>query len=143
MLLGGEGMKRIVSGITLMPLLLAMLSLPFNIKLIKAEWTGTVYIRSDGRIDLPDAPIITYDNVTYTLTDNIDYGIVVERDDIIVDGAGYTVTGGLYGAVSLVDRSNVTIKNMEIEGSGRSGTGVYLERSSNNIIYGNNITDKD
>jgi parallel beta-helix repeat protein len=42
-----------------------------------------------------------------------------------------------------VDRNNVTIKNIEIEGSGRSGTGVYLERSSNNIIYRNNITGKD
>jgi hypothetical protein len=91
-------MRRMVSGITLMFLLLAMLSLPFpffNIKPIKAEWTGTVYIRADGRIDPPDAPIITCDNRTYTLTDNIDCGIVVERDNIIVDGAGYTVTGGL------------------------------------------------
>lgn len=38
-------------------------------------------------IDPPDAPIITYDRKTYTLTDNITTsadGIVIERDDIIL-----------------------------------------------------------
>jgi len=59
-------------------------------------WTGTVYIRADGSIDPPDAPIITYDNVTYTLTDNIassDCGIIILRDGIVIDGAGFSVEG--------------------------------------------------
>lgn len=39
-------------------------------------------IRADGSIDPSDVLIITYDNVTYTLTDNITSsadGIVVEK----------------------------------------------------------------
>ena len=77
-------------------LLLGMLSLAFNIKPAKAEWTGTVYIRSDGSIDPPDAPISSVDNITYTLTGNITSdadGIVVERSNIIIDGSGYTLQG--------------------------------------------------
>jgi hypothetical protein len=56
--------KKLVSGIVLILLLMAMSSLTLNIKSTKAEWTGTVYIRADGNIDPPDAPIITHDNVT-------------------------------------------------------------------------------
>jgi len=41
-----------------------MLGMALNIQPAKA-WTGTVYIRADGSIGPADAPIITYDNVTY------------------------------------------------------------------------------
>jgi hypothetical protein len=71
-----------------------VLLLAFNIKPAKGAWTGTVYIRADGSIYPLDAPIMTYDNLTYTLTENItssDNGIIVERDNIILDGAGYTI----------------------------------------------------
>jgi hypothetical protein len=77
-----------------MLLLMAMFSLAFNVKPVKGEWTGTVYIRADGSIYPSDAPIITYDNVTYTLTGNITSnanGIVVERDNIAIDGKGFAI----------------------------------------------------
>jgi len=89
-------MERVVSGLILMLLLTGMLLSAFIIQPVKAEWTGTVYIRADGSIDPPNAPIITYDNITYTLTDNIASsadGIVVERDNIIIEGVGYTLEG--------------------------------------------------
>jgi parallel beta-helix repeat protein len=110
----------------------------------QAETTETIYIRADGSIDPSDAPIITFDNITYTLTDNITSsadGIVVERDNIVIDGAGYTVEGagawesrGIY----LGGRGNVTIENMEV---GKFYWGIKLEESSNNSIQGNNITN--
>jgi hypothetical protein len=59
-------------------------------------WSGTVYIRTDGSIDPPDAPIISHDNITYALSDNImsyENGIVVERNNIILDGNYFTVQG--------------------------------------------------
>jgi parallel beta-helix repeat protein len=162
----GEGMKRIASGILLMLLLVTMSSLSSNIKPVKSTWTGTVYIRADGSIYPSDAPIITYDNVTYTLTGNITStadGIVVERDNIIIDGEGYTIRGT--GAsdskgINVSGRYNVTIKNTCIKsfyyGIGLfhssknsicrnnitdNGDGVWLEDSSNNIMSGNNITN--
>ena len=133
--------KKIISGIMLTLLLTGIFSLAINIRPIKSTWTGTVYIRADGSIDPPDAPIITHDNVTYTLTDNITSsgdGIVVERDNIIIDGAGYTLQGtGAYTGIDLAGRTNVTIKNITITAFA-CGIGLYY--SSNNTVSGNTIT---
>jgi parallel beta-helix repeat protein len=100
--------------------------------------TGTICIRADGSIDPSTAPISSVDNVTYTFTDNIYDPIIVERDNIVVDGAGYTVQGtGSGTGLSLSGRSNVTIKNTSID---NFNTGILLDSSSNNSISGNNIT---
>jgi len=125
-------MKRTVSGIMLIFLLMAMFSLTFEIKPARGEWTGTVYIRADGSIDPPDAPIITYDNVTYFLMDDIQSpgdGIVIERSNIILEGGGYTVEGAIYaieqpymGIRLLAD--NVTIKDLKIQ---RFKFGIWLQ----------------
>jgi parallel beta-helix repeat protein len=130
--------KKTASAIMLTLLLTSMLTLAFNIQPVKAS--GTIYIRADGSIDPPDAPISTVDYVTYTLTANVTSdanGIVVERDNIIVDGAGYTVQG-IVSDVSMgigVSGNNVTIKNVEIV---TFGYGVFLIGSSNSVS-GNTI----
>ena len=97
-----------------------------------------VYIRPNGSIDPPTAPISTVDNVTYTFSGNIYDEIVVERDNIVVDGAGYSVqeVGGT--GIYLYGRNNVTIKSMEVIAG---FTGILLKNSSNNSVYGNNMTD--
>jgi parallel beta-helix repeat protein len=116
-----------------------VLPLAFNIQPVKA--IGTIYIRADGSIDSLDAPISTFDNVTYTLIGDITGaadGIVVEKDEIVIDGAGYTLQGtGWFGnGINLIQRSNITIKNTRIRNFHYC---IYLEQSSNNIISGNNI----
>jgi len=158
-------MKRLTSAIILILFLIGTLTLKFNTQLSKSEWTGTVYIRADGSIDPPTAPITTVDNVTYMLTDNITSsadGIVVERDNIVIDGGGHTLQGTgayPYKGVDLSHRSNVTIKNTKIatfyygiwlyhssnnlitENNVAENTwdGIYIDHSSNNIVTGNNI----
>ena len=70
------------------------LTLAFNVQPVRAS--ATIYIRADGSIDPPTAPIYTADNITYTLTGNITAdadGIVIERDNVVWEGAGYTVQG--------------------------------------------------
>jgi parallel beta-helix repeat protein len=120
-------------------LLMGMLALTFNIQSAKAS--GTIHIRADGSIDPPDAPISSVDNVTYTLTGNVTSdadGIVVERDNIVVDGADYTIQGtGSGTGIALSDRSNVTIRNVVIK---KFFLGIELKRSTNNAVYGNDIT---
>jgi len=120
-------------------LLLSMSALAFNIQPVKAS--GTIYIRSDGSIDPPDAPISTVDNVTYTLTGDITSdsdGIVVERNNTIIDGNRCTLQGSGTGTgIDLSERNNVTVKNMDINAF---AYGLRLNSTSNNIIYGNNIT---
>jgi parallel beta-helix repeat protein len=51
----------------------------------------------------------------YTFTDDVDGTIVIERDDIVLDGAGYALRGsGVSSGIWLQDRNNVTIKNVNI-----------------------------
>ncbi len=129
--------RKLVSGIMLTLLLTGALTLVFDIQSVKAS--GTIYIRADGSVEPEGTPISSIDNVTYTFTDNIYDEVVVERDNIVVDGAGCTLqgTGGGDG-IHLSYRSNVTIKNMEIK---RFECGIYLYGSSDNSISGNNITE--
>jgi parallel beta-helix repeat protein len=136
--------------------------LSFNVEPVEG-WTGTIYIWANGYVDPPDAPIVTYDYTTYTLTDNITstaegIGIIVERDNIIINGAGYTVQGPGYMGISLFG-SNVTIKDINIinysyaiyigdislnnsivrSNIENNRVGISLEGSSNNRISRNNI----
>jgi len=130
---------KAVLAITLTLLMLtSILMLAFNIRLIKAS--GTIYIRVNGKVD-PDTAPIQRDNNLYTFADSIYDSIVVERDNVVVDGAGYTLQGT--GTVSskgldLSERSNITIKNMEIKAFEH---GIDLSGSSNNIIQGNTMTN--
>jgi parallel beta-helix repeat protein len=100
--------------------------------------SSTIYIRADGRVDPQGSPFSSPDNITYTLLTSIQSAIVVERDNIIVDGNGYTVqgVGGGYG-IDLTRRINVTVKNIEIKAFFH---GIYLWYSLNNSIIGNSIT---
>jgi parallel beta-helix repeat protein len=113
--------------------------------------TGTVYIRADGSIDPPTAPIQRYGD-TYFLTGDIfseGSGISIARNNMTLDGLGYTLIGtnamsswGIF--MSYIH--NVTIKNMTISnfgntiGSSRIGGGIYLYYGCSNIkISVNNI----
>lgn len=130
--------RKAVSGIMLTLLLIGMYTLAFNIQSVKA--TGTVYIRADGSVDPPTAPISSVDNVTYTLTADISDSIVIERDNILVDGAGYALKGTGKGGglgLDLSHRINVTLKNSTVT---NFEIGIWLYYSSDNTIVGNNAT---
>ena len=107
-------------------------------------WTGVVYIGADGSIDPPTAPIVTSDKVTYTLTGNITTdadGILVERENVTIDGAGYTVNGSwvyLSRGIDIFGVNNVIIKGVRIE---NFYEGIKLIACSGNSIFGNNITN--
>ena len=61
----GELFKRIFAIVLSVLLVLSMLTLAFNIQPVKAS--GTIYIRADGSIDPPTAPIQRVGDY-YTLT---------------------------------------------------------------------------
>ena len=136
--------KNVMLGIMLTLLLIGMLTLAFNIQPLKSEWTGTVYIRADGSIDPPSAPITTCDSITYILTGNLtsdEDGIVIERENIILDGNGYLLRGNGSGCgVHLFSVNNVTIKNLNIK---NFYNGILIDSSSYNTIYGNNVTNNE
>jgi parallel beta-helix repeat protein len=137
-----------------------LIGLALDIPTVKAS--ETIYIRSNGSVDPPTAPISSVDNVTYTFNDNISESIVVERSNITIDGAGYTVEGAGSGSgFRLYKVSNVTVKKANIKsffygvylnstfGSSVSENnvtantydGIRLEQSSGNTISRNNVTE--
>lgn len=134
-------MKKLTSTIALLlALSFALVSLPI-IGVVKAD--STIYIRADGTIEGTDK--IQRDGNAYTFTDDIFDPIVVDRNNIVIDGAGYILQGngsgmGILGitGISLDYRSNVTIKNIQIK---NFYSGIWLRDSSNNIISGNNIIE--
>jgi len=128
-------MKRTVSTSLFVMLLTSMLCSAF--KIMPAEAAGTIYIRADGSIDPPTAPISSLDNVTYTFTGNTSDHVEVYRNNIIIDGAGHKLQGsGSSSGIYLYYRSNVTIMNMEIRAF---NDGIHLQQCSGINIVGNSI----
>ena len=130
---------KTASIIMLSLLVTSALALAYNIQPVRAS--GTVYIRADGSIDPSTAPIQRNGDM-YTLTGNITSdadGIVIERDNIVLNGAGYTVQGtGSGTGITLSGRTNVTTRNTMIKAF---NVGIWVGTSSNyNSMSGNNIT---
>jgi parallel beta-helix repeat protein len=127
--------RQMVSGIMLILLLIGMLTLAFNIQPVRAS--GTIYIRADGSIDPPTAPIQRHGNL-YVLTGNISSSIVIQKSNITVEGDGYSVQGSQSGnGFDLTSISNVTITNTNIMGF---MYGIMIHLCSKCKIIGNNVT---
>jgi len=116
-----------------------LIGLAFNVQPVEAS--GTIYIRTDGSIE-GTTDISTVDSVTYTFTDNIfNQSIVVERSNIMIDGAGFTVQGTGSGdgiKLSMLGYSNVTLKNIKVT---NFYMGIVLIYSHNNTLIGNTATN--
>ena len=124
-------------------LLIGILTLAFTIQRVKAS--GTIYIRSNGKVDPPTAPISTVDNIIYTFTDDIKYptylGIVIERNNIVVNGNGHKILGSGDGdGFSLSNISNVTIKNVNVE---EFSYGIFTSSSININISKSSIANNE
>lgn len=98
-----------------------------------------VYIRSDGTVDPATAPIQRAGNI-YTFTGDLtNTTIIVEHDNIVIDGAGFKLQGNgpmWNTGITLTNRNNVIIENIDVRNYLYS---VYLTSSSNIIVYGNNM----
>ncbi|XHH09240.1 MAG: nitrous oxide reductase family maturation protein NosD [Candidatus Bathyarchaeia archaeon] len=108
---------------------------------------GVIRITPEGTVEGTDK--ISQNGNTYTLTGDINGGvedgavyISIERDDVVLDGAGKTVQGTNGGtAIGIYGRSDVTIKNLRIV---NFGTGIELytySLDSNTIASNNRIID--
>jgi hypothetical protein len=83
-----------------------------------AKTSSPIYVRADGSVDLSSSPVSRDDDL-YWLIDNIitnaDEGIVIERDNMTLDGAGYLIRGvGTGHGVEACHRTHLTLKNVEI-----------------------------
>jgi parallel beta-helix repeat protein len=131
-----EKMKKIASTlISLLVLSLVLVSFP-QIEEVKAQ--EAIYIRSDGSVEGTDK--IQRVGTVYSFMDNIDGSIVVEKDNIVIDGAGYALQEDGIGegkGISLDGRTNITIKNVHLIDFVPC---IHLNNSPNNIIANNTLT---
>jgi parallel beta-helix repeat protein len=110
----------------------------FSCRVSPVKAADPIHINSDGSISKP-ANIATPDNVTYAFTDNINDAIVVDRENIMIDGYSYTLQnpGGLDNGI-LINSDNVTIKNLKIKGFSNA---VFLYLVTQCKIIGNTLTE--
>jgi parallel beta-helix repeat protein len=117
----GMRMNRRVFWAMVFTLLMNVFALAFFVQ--PAHATGTIYIRPDGSIDPPTAPIQRSGSV-YTLTEDIIFedvpvGIEIERDNVTLDGLGRVINEtvppyvGSIG-ISVYRHGNVTIRNVVV-----------------------------
>jgi parallel beta-helix repeat protein len=99
---------------------------------------GANYIHADGTIT--GTFNIQQNGNLYTYTNTVAGQLIVEKDNVIIDGAGYTLQGSNGRGIDLSNRSNVTVQNMVIKLEG--GYSIQLSNSSGCTIRGNTLTWK-
>ncbi len=132
--------KRLIAAVLLVVLVSASGILAYRYVLSQplTKSYPTVHIRADGSVEGTDK-IASTDSNTYTLTGNLNASLVVEKDDIVVDGANHTIQGlGNWTGIDLQGVSQVTVRNFRIM---NYETGIYLMNSSYITIAGNEITN--
>ncbi|MEM2099514.1 MAG: NosD domain-containing protein [Candidatus Bathyarchaeia archaeon] len=149
-------------GILTLILILITLSDTISASYVSSE---AIIIHSDGSVTPSSAPIVRSGNI-YTVTDDIakpgittNEGIIIEKDNIILDGKGHELKGNGQGSAILMEgRSGVTVKGFLLTNfywgiEVRNCTQcvfyqnnlsaimypIYLVGSSNNKFYHNNI----
>jgi parallel beta-helix repeat protein len=104
-----------------------------------------IYLRADGTIEPVSAPI-QQDGSVYTFVGDITHpsydGIIIERSNIVVNGAGYLLRGSgavyTYGIDVPAGVGNLTITHVTIT---NFYSCIRLVESSGNVIHGNTVTD--
>jgi parallel beta-helix repeat protein len=124
--------RRAIASLLLI-LSVVLVSFP-QIGIVKAQ--DTIYIRADGSVEGTDK--IQRNGNIYTFTGDVSDSIIVEKDDIVINGAGYQLQGNNSEYGIKLESGGVTIKNMKISNF-EYGIYVYLT-SHNNIIVDNDIT---
>jgi len=134
--------NKVIAIIMLLALLLAtIITLGMDMKSVEAEGVKTIYIKADGTIEPSNANITTSDSVKYTFNGTNYYPIVIERNNITVDGNGFAVQGKKdYRSIgiNLYNLNNVTIANVTVRDFGH---GIKLNETSNIKILGNTFNN--
>ncbi len=149
-------------------LLLVSIFIVSAISSVQATYTDTtsITINSDGSVTPMSAPVERNGN-NYKFTDNLDKasstneGLIIKKSNIVVDGAGFTLKGnGQSSAIFMEDLIGVTVKGFVLDNfywgleiwncsqctfynNDLSSVmyNIYIEDSSNNKFYHNNIYD--
>jgi parallel beta-helix repeat protein len=134
--------KRLAEIIILIAFLFSTL---FSAKLVNSQTqVPRILILSNGSVVGTDK--IHQNGNVYILTENLNASIVIEKDNIVLDGAGFTLQGsanlnGDETGISLTGITNIKIENLNITGFNHA---IVLYKSSqctisHNTIHGGNV----
>jgi parallel beta-helix repeat protein len=111
-----------------------------------------IYIRSNGDVEPETAPIERSDNVYKLIGNIVMHTIVIQRDNIVLDGSGYLIEGnkswmGLAprlddsgnNGIIIAGRNHINLTNFNIE---RFTAGIRIAGSSNINIIGNRFNEE-
>lgn len=122
-------------------LFIVLLVLYVFIPVSRAEAFATIYIRSDGTIetDPPGLHVnLSGSGGLYYLTGDVYGRIVIERDNVVLDGGGFRLYGLSHGrrsvGVQVYGRRNITITNLKIDSFHE---GIGIANSSDVRVVGN------
>jgi parallel beta-helix repeat protein len=135
-----------LGSLVLSTLMLAnMFAFAFVVQLGEASFL-TIHIRTDGSVE-PATLLIQRHGDLYVLTGNIKVtldndGLVVERDNVVLDGAGYTIKGekllSYPKGICLSGRTNVTIRNVKVSSFYQ---GIFLNNTSKSRVVEDSLSD--
>jgi hypothetical protein len=120
--------------------------LMIEIKPANTQFLGSVYIKEDGSVE--GTKDIFQNGNTYTLKTDVPSGIQVQKSNIVIDGAGFTVNGNGGVGIDLTKGvgqdssrptiSNVTVKNLRIVDC---SFGVDTNGGGNHTFYGDYVSN--
>ncbi|MCW4010197.1 MAG: right-handed parallel beta-helix repeat-containing protein [Candidatus Bathyarchaeota archaeon] len=120
--------------VSLALLCLSLILLPLS-NAASAQVQGATYIRNDGSVEGTGLGSIQRSGSVYTFVGNVSGKLVVEKDNIVIDGAGFTLKGDDGRCVVLTQRVNVTVKNLVMTLDG--GYTVDMDYASNCTLSDN------
>ncbi len=118
-----------------------------NLQVAQSDNTQVITINADGSTSPSSAPISNTGNV-YTFTADIQGQIVLERNNIVLDGAGHVLDdAGIGVGILLAGRTNVTIKNIKLTNfqtfNWSSNFAIKLSDSVGNSLYQNSFANNE
>ena len=129
-------MKRTAArSVLLLILLFSPLFFSSSINCVKAENLPGVVIQADGTVQGTSS--IQRSGDVYTVIEDFSGPLRVEKDNIIIDGAGHTVTGGKGRGIVLEGRRGVTLKNTRVTLDG--GYVVDIKDAEDCMLQGNTL----
>ena len=122
---------KTIAYILLLVLCLAILSIP---QIGAEEEFNKIYIKGNGTVEGTDK--IQQNGNVYSFTDNIVGTLVVQKNNITIDGAGYTLSANSGIGVDMHHRHYVTVKNLILKDTYRGFEFTYAD---DNTIVGNTL----
>jgi parallel beta-helix repeat protein len=128
-------MKQLALSSLLLVVLLSSFVLSFSMFGIAEAAVSGVYINADGSVTGTNS--IQRAGDLYTFVGNFSGPLYVQKDNVVIDGSGYAVTGGSGRGVVLSGRHGVTLKNARVTLDG--GYIIDVESAADCVVVGNTL----